>query len=72
MQKSLYDDVCDGTVVSYPALIDDAARGRNFDDAGDQPWLYYTAISMKKCHSGNRQLVRERVSLTLPRKGHTR
>jgi hypothetical protein len=65
MQKSLSDDVCEGTIGAYPALIDETATGRNFDDAGDQPWLYYASIGMSKCQTGNRLLVRERVSLSL-------
>jgi hypothetical protein len=66
VQKSLSDGVCEGTIGAYPALIDETATGRNFDDAGDEPWLYYTSISMSKCQTGNRLLVRERVSLSLP------
>ena len=66
IQKSLFDDVCEGTIGAYPALIDETATGRNFDDAGNEPWLYYASITMSKCQTANRLLVRERVSLTVP------
>ena len=68
MTPSLLDGTCEGTVISYPTLIDETASGRNFDDAGNEAWLYYAQIEMHQCQSGKRLLLREKVSLESGRK----
>lgn len=54
---------CGGSMISYPSLLDETAKGRNFDDAGDAPWLYFVSIEMNGCETSNRTLVRERMSI---------
>ena len=54
----------DGIVTAYPALLDDHAQGRNFDDTGDEAWLYYTRVKNNGCIPGaQRLLVRQKVLL---------
>ncbi len=61
---SLYDSPCEKGVsaqklVSYPAMIDRNAVGRNFDDVGTSADLYYSQMHLDGCnHSSNRDLIR--------------
>ena len=55
----------DGWISSYPSLLDADAQGRNFDDAGDAPWLFYARIRNNGCTPGaERILVRQRVRIS--------
>jgi hypothetical protein len=55
----------DGWIMSYPSLLDPDAQGRNFDDAGDAPWLFYARIRNNGCTPGaERILVRQRVRIS--------
>ena len=61
---TIHDIPCDGRpLIAYPSLLDETAKGRNFDDAGDAPWLYYVKAETKGCGTANRVLVRERMKL---------
>ena len=68
--KTLYNGPCDsgGSVISYPSLLDEAAQGRNFDDTGPAPWLYYTELGTKGCDfTGARKLMRVRLEIATGR-----
>lgn len=54
----------DGWINTYPSLIDDKAQGRNFDDVGADPWIYFAHIKNVGCiPAGQRILMRQRVSI---------
>lgn len=54
----------DGWINTYPSLLDDKAEGRNFDNVGDEAWLYYARIKNVGCNpAGQRILMRQRVSI---------
>ncbi len=54
----------DGAVNAYPALLDDKAQGRNFDDVGDEAWLFYARVKNNGCTPGaERVLLRQRVRI---------
>jgi hypothetical protein len=54
----------DGWIASYPSLLDADAKGRNFDDTGDAPWLFYARIKNNGCIPGaDRILMRQRVAI---------
>lgn len=55
----------DGWIASYPAMLDDKAQGRNFDDSGDEAWLFYARIRNVGCTpAGDRTLMRQRVAIS--------
>ena len=55
----------DGTVLSYPALLDETADGRNFDNAGDAPSLFYARVKNNGCIPGaERVLMRQRIRIS--------
>ena len=55
----------DGWITAYPAMIDADAHGRNFDDTGDTPWLFYARIKNVGCNpAGERMLMRQRIRIT--------
>lgn len=55
----------DGTVLSYPSMLDETAEGRNFDNAGDTPSLFYTRVKNNGCIPGaERVLMRQKVRIT--------
>ncbi|HMN71259.1 MAG TPA: hypothetical protein PKA55_05260 [Rhodoblastus sp.] len=57
----------DGAILSYPSLLDEKAQGRNFDDVGDEAWIFYTRIRTNGCAaSGERMLMRQRVVVNGP------
>lgn len=61
---TLYDTTCPpgGRLINYPALIDPAARGRNFDDVDDDAFLYLVTIRLDGCRpTSDRSLIRHRV-----------
>lgn len=60
---TIHNNPCSGSLIAYPSLLDENAKGRNFDDIGDTPWLYYVAIETKGCGTGNRTLMRERMKV---------
>jgi hypothetical protein len=65
--KTLYDDACKAgpQLINYPSLIDHQARGRNFDDIGDEATLYYTILKLKGCEiTSDRNLVRQNVRIS--------
>lgn len=61
--KTLYSNLCGtgGSVIAYPSLLDPAAKGRNFDNVGKDPFLYYAMIKVKNCATGERWLIRRRL-----------
>lgn len=64
--KTLYNGPCDsaGKLLSYPSLLDEAAHGRNFDDTGNHPFLYYAEIATRGCDfAGTRKLMRVRLQI---------
>lgn len=64
--KTLFSDLCKAapSVIAYPSVLDPTARGRNFDDVGSAPFLYYAKIKVANCATGARQLVRQRLAIT--------
>jgi len=55
----------DGAVLSYPSLLDESAQGRNFDNAGDTPSLFYARVKNNGCIPGaERVLMRQKVRIT--------
>lgn len=63
---TLYDDPCTAPVglIAYPSLIDPAATGRNFDDAGDTALLTYATLRTEGCAvTSERDLVRRPVAI---------
>jgi hypothetical protein len=69
--KSLYDDACGaGRLNSYPSILDPAARGRNFDDAGNEAYLYWSSMRVDGCaHTGDRNLMRQNMVIELLNSG---
>jgi hypothetical protein len=63
--KTLFSDVCTAgpSVIAYPSVLDPHAKGRNFDDVGDDAYLYYTLIKVDHCETGQRLLVREKLAI---------
>ena len=63
--KSLYDNACGaGELNSYPSILDEKALGRNFDDAGNEAWLYWSNMRIDGCnHTGDRKLVRRKLTI---------
>ena len=54
----------DGSVIAYPSILDTKAQGRNFDDVGDEAWLYYAAIRAEGCTPGaDRVLLRQKIGI---------
>jgi hypothetical protein len=62
--KTIHDAGCGGSLIAYPSIVDEASRSRNFDEAGSAPWLYYATIAMRGCDTGERTLVRARLSIS--------
>ena len=55
----------DGWITSYPSVLDPEASGRNFDNVGDEPWLFYARIKNVGCApAGERILMRQRVTIS--------
>ena len=68
--QTLYDDPCGsgGVLINYPSLIDRAARGRNFDDVGDEADLYFTRLKVEGCQvTSQRDLLRRRLNIKVIR-----
>lgn len=63
--KTLYSDPCTAgsTMIAYPSLLDPRAKNRNFDDVGAAPFLYYVRIDVSHCATGERKIVRQRLSI---------
>jgi hypothetical protein len=62
-----------GSVIAYPSILDANAEGRNFDNVGDEAWLYYAAIKVEGCTPGaNRVLLRQKIGIDALTKGATR
>ena len=61
--KTLYDNACGaGRLNSYPSILDEQAKTRNFEDTGDEAWLYYASMRVDGCsHTGDRTLLRRRI-----------
>jgi hypothetical protein len=57
----------DGSLIAYPSILDSKSEGRNFDDVGEEAWLYYAAIKLEGCTpGGKRVLMRRKISIALP------
>ncbi|MBV8850032.1 MAG: hypothetical protein JOZ16_10675 [Methylobacteriaceae bacterium] len=53
-----------GSVIAYPSILDSNADGRNFDNVGDDAWLYYAAVKVEDCTPGaDRVLLRQKISI---------
>ena len=66
--KTLYDDPCTAgdRLIAYPSLLDPAAQGRNFDDAGDAALLTYASLRVEGCTiTSDRDLLRRPVAITV-------
>lgn len=63
--KTLFSDLwtAGSAVIAYPSLLDNNAQGRNFDNVGDDAYLYFTVIKVDACATGNRLLMRQRISI---------
>ncbi len=63
--KTLFSDLCTAgrSVIAYPSLLDAHANSRNFDDVADDVYLYFTTIKINHCETGQRWLVREKISI---------
>lgn len=63
--KTLFSDLCTAgaSVIAYPSLLDAHAAGRNFDDVADDVYLYFTMIKTDHCKTGQRLLLREKISI---------
>ena len=65
---TLYDDPCKsgGRLIAYPSLIDRTAKGRNFDDVGDEAELYFTSLRVEGCGvTSDRDLIRRKVTVRI-------
>ncbi|QXX73927.1 hypothetical protein MHY1_00728 [Methylovirgula sp. HY1] len=64
--KTLFSNLCTAgpSIIAYPSLLDPTAKGRNFDDVGHAPFLYYAKIDVAKCGTGRRRLVRQKLTIT--------
>jgi hypothetical protein len=64
--NTLFSDLCAGgpSVIAYPSLLDPHAMGRNFDDVGDDAYLYFTLIKVDHCKTGQRLLMRQKIAIT--------
>jgi hypothetical protein len=61
---TLASDLCaTNNVVSYPSILADDAVGRNFDNFGSDPFLYFTVIATDNCRTGTRLLMRQRLEV---------
>lgn len=61
---TLLSSPCSGELIAYPALLDETSQGRNFDNIGDSPWLFSANIETEGCNTGNRILIRERMTVS--------
>lgn len=63
--KTLFDNACGaGRLNSYPALLDEQAQTRNFEDVGDDAWLYYSSMRIDGCnHTSDRVLMRRKIAI---------
>jgi hypothetical protein len=64
--KTLFSDLCAAgpSIIAYPSVLDPQAKGRNFDNIGDDAYLYYTLIKIDHCATGQRLLVREKLAIS--------
>jgi hypothetical protein len=54
----------DDSLIAYPSILDGKAEGRNFDNVGDEAWLYYAAVKVEGCTPGaKRVLLRQKISI---------
>ena len=64
--KSLYDKPCgESHINSYPVLMDPLARGRNFDDTGDEAMLFFSQMRIDGCsYTHDRVLVARKLRIS--------
>lgn len=62
---TLFADLCSAgsAVIAYPSVLDNDAQGRNFDNVGDDAYLYFTVIKVDACKTGTRLLMRQKISI---------
>jgi hypothetical protein len=54
----------DGSLIAYPSILDAKSGSRNFDEVGDEAWLYYAGVKVEGCTPGaNRVLLRQKISI---------
>ncbi len=65
--KTLFSDLCTAgnAVIAYPSVLDNDAQGRNFDNVGQDAYLYFTVIKVDACATGNRLLMRQKLSIAV-------
>jgi hypothetical protein len=55
---------CGDDVVFYPSLLDPISPSRNFEDAGERAYIYFTDLHLQSCHiDTDRDLVRVPVDI---------
>lgn len=61
---TLYNDLCkaSGHIMAYPSILARDAKRRNFDDAGQETFLYFASIAVEGCATGPRLLMRQRLA----------
>lgn len=65
---TIYDDPCTapGGLIAYPSILDPAATGRNFDDAGDTALLTYVTLETEGCTiTSNRDLMKRPLAISV-------
>jgi len=63
--KTLFDNACGADRLnSYPSILDEQAKTRNFEDVGEEAWLYYASMRVDGCsHTGDRTLIRRKITI---------
>lgn len=63
--KTLFDNACGaGRLNSYPSILDEQAKTRNFEDVGEDAWLYYASMRVDGCsHTSDRTLMRRKITI---------
>jgi hypothetical protein len=67
-----FGDLCKvgQSIMSYPALLDEMAQTRNFEDVGASPYLYYVVMKIENCATSERFLVRRKLSISYEGEAH--
>ncbi|MDF2117136.1 hypothetical protein PY365_16250 [Roseiarcaceae bacterium H3SJ34-1] len=63
--RTLFDNACGADRLnSYPSILDEQAKTRNFEDVGEDAWLYYASMRVDGCsHTSDRTLVRRKITI---------
>ena len=65
---TLFNDPCKAgeRIMAYPSILARGAKGRNFDDATRDTYLYFASIAVETCATGHRTLMRQRLAFDEP------